>query len=69
MFQVVKPYETCTHHLYITGIPKGAKSLNPFRLQGCIWSSYYEDELHGFLFQIVRSDTILKLQEEDETIS
>jgi len=69
MFQVVKPYETCTHYLYITGIPKGAKSLNPFRLQGCIWSSYYEDSLHGFLFQIIRSNTILKLQEEYETIS
>jgi len=69
MFQIVKPYETYTHHLYITGIPKGAKSLNPFRLQGCIWSSYYEDNLHGFLFQIVRSNSILKLQEENETIS
>lgn len=69
IFQIVKPYEHCIHHLYITGIPKGAKSLNPFRLQGCIWSSYYEDNLHGFLFQIVRSDTILKLQEENETIS
>jgi len=69
MFQVVKPYETCIHHLYITGIPKGAKSLKPFRLQDCIWSSYYEDNLHGFLFQIVKSDTILKLQEENETIS
>jgi len=69
MFQIVKPYETYTHHLYITGIPKGAKSLNPFRLQGCIWSSYYEDNLHGFLFQIIKSNSILKLQEENETIS
>ena len=69
LFQIMKPYDRSTHHLYITGIPKNAKSLNPFRLEGCIWSSYYEDDLHGFLFQIVKSDTILKLQEEDETIS
>lgn len=63
-FQMVKPYEKCTHHLYITGIPKGAKSINPFKLEGCIWSSYYEDNLHGYLFQIIRSDTLLKLKQQ-----
>lgn len=68
MFQIVKPWIECTHYLYITGIPKSAKSLDPFRLQDCIWSSYYEDDRHGFLFQIIRSNTILKLK-EDETIS
>lgn len=68
-FQMVKPYEKCTHHLYITGIPKGVKSIESFRLNECIWSSYYEDKLHGYLFQIVRSNTILKLKQEDETIS
>ena len=69
IFQVVKPWIECTHYLYITGIPKSAKSLNPFRLHGCIWSSYYEDDKHGFLFQIVKSNTVLKLQKENETIS
>lgn len=68
IFQIVKPWIECTHYLYITGIPKSAKSLNPFRLQDCIWSSYYEDDRHGYLFQIIRSNTLLKLK-EDETIS
>lgn len=67
-FQVLKPWNRILHHLYITGIPKNAQSLEPFRLEGCIWSSYYEDDLHGFLFQIVRSNTILKLK-ENETVS
>ena len=68
IFQIVEPWIECTHYLYITGIPKSAKSLEPFRLQDCIWSSYYEDNRHGFLFQIIRSNTILKLK-ENETIS
>lgn len=61
-FQVLKPWNKILHHLYITGIPKNAQSLEPFRLEGCIWSSYYEDDLHGFLFQIVKNDKTLKLK-------
>lgn len=61
-FQIVKPYKKCTHCLCITGIPKGALSLNPYRLQDCLWSSYYEDDLHGFLFQIVKNE-VIKLKE------
>lgn len=53
------------HYLFITGIPKGAKSIEPFKLDGCIWSSYYEDLLHGFLFQIINSNTTLKLQQDE----
>ena len=64
IFQITKPYIKGTHSLYITGIPKNTPSLKPFRLEGCLWSSYYEDNLHGFLFQIVRSDNILKLEQE-----
>lgn len=62
-FQITeKPIHT--HKLCITGIPKKATSLNPYRLEGCIWSSYYEDDLHGFLFQIVEKSNILKLKEQ-----
>lgn len=61
-FQVLKPWNKILHHLYVTGIPKNAQSLEPFRLDGCIWSSYYEDDLHGFLFQIVKNDKTLKLK-------
>lgn len=69
LFQCLKPWNKILHHMYITGIPKNVPSLNPFRLKDCIWSSYYEDKFHGFLFQIVKSNTILKLKSEDETIS
>lgn len=62
-FQCLKPWKKILHHLYITGIPKGVKSLEPYRLEGCIWSSYYEDDLHGYLFQILPSNLTLKLKQ------
>lgn len=46
--------------LYITGVPKNTPSLNNFRLQGKKWSSYYEDEHGGYLFQILSYDQPLK---------
>lgn len=49
------------HILYITGIPLKSKSLDPYRLQGCIWSSYYQDSYRGYLFQITRIDQDVKL--------
>jgi len=42
------------HQLYITGIPKGA-ILDNFRIQRVYWSSYYEDDIRGYLFQITDS--------------
>lgn len=46
--------------LYITGIPKDIPSLDPFRLQNKKWSSYYEDEHGGYLFQILSYNEPLK---------
>ena len=51
------------HNLYVTGIPKDAKSLDPYRLKDVIWSSYYEDDYRGYLFQVVSSSTWLSLNE------
>lgn len=48
------------HKLYVTGIPKGA-ILDNFRLQGSVWSSYYEDDIRGYLFQIIPIDVEPKL--------
>lgn len=39
------------HKIWVTGIPKGA-ILDDFRIQETIWSSYYEDNIRGYLFQI-----------------
>ena len=39
------------HRLYVTGIPKGA-ILDNFRIRRVYWSSYYEDNIRGYLFQI-----------------
>lgn len=59
-----KSFEITPHHpdhkLYVTGIPKGA-ILDNFRLQGSIWSSYYEDDIRGYLFQIIPIDIEPKL--------
>ena len=46
--------------LYITGIPKNIPSLDPFRLQNKKWSSYYEDDHGGYLFQILSYNEPLK---------
>lgn len=47
------------HALYITGVPAGHLDLDDFKLRDCIWSSYYEDEKGGYLFQILPADTLL----------
>ena len=39
------------HCLFITGVPKGA-ILDNFRVRRTYWSSYYEDDIRGYLFQI-----------------
>lgn len=52
---------TPEHILYITGVPLKAKSLNPYRLQDCLWSSYYQDNYRGYLFQITRINQDIKL--------
>lgn len=62
-FHILKPWNKIIHHLYITGIPKDAPSLEPYRLENCLWSSYYEDDFHGYLFQILRSNELLKLKQ------
>lgn len=41
------------HKLFITGIPKDALSLKAFKLKHTIWSSYYEDDKRGYLFQVL----------------
>lgn len=46
------------HKIYVTGIPKGA-ILDNFRLKETVWSSYYEDNQRGYLFQIVPYDTVI----------
>lgn len=46
------------HKIFVTGIPKGA-ILDNFRLKETIWSSYYEDNQRGYLFQIVPYDTVI----------
>lgn len=38
--------------LYITGIPKDSSDLEEFKIVDAIWSSYYEDNYRGYLFQI-----------------
>lgn len=40
------------HYLLITGIPKGVKTLDWYRVKDSIWSSYYEDNYRGYLFQV-----------------
>ena len=40
------------HMLLITGIPKGAKTFDWYRVKEAIWSSYYEDNYRGYLFQV-----------------
>lgn len=47
------------HRLYVTGIPKGA-ILDNFRIRRTYWSSYYEDDIRGYLFQIT-DDEISRL--------
>lgn len=58
------------HALYITGVPSGHLDLDDFKLRDNIWSSYYEDEKGGYLFQILPADTLLitvnKHPDEDE---
>lgn len=40
------------HKIYVTGIPKGSV-LDNFRLEDLVWSSYYEDDRRGYLFQVI----------------
>lgn len=44
------------HKLFITGIPKKTYDLDSYRLKGRLWSSYYEDDRRGYLFQILPYD-------------
>ena len=52
------------NNLYITGIPKNTVSLDPYRLKGCLWSSYYEDNYRGYLFQILSINQTVQLIEK-----
>lgn len=58
--------DKCFHdnNLYITGIPKNTVSLDPYRLKGCLWSSYYEDNYRGYLFQILSINQTVQLIEK-----
>lgn len=51
------------HNLFITGIPKNIPSLDPYRLKGCLWSSYYQDDFRGYLFQVLRINQEVQLIE------
>lgn len=53
-------------NLYITGIPKGVLSIDSWKLTDAIWSSYYEDDYRGYLFQIQDSDKRLKFTWEED---
>ena len=44
------------HKLFITGIPKKTYDLDLYRLKGRLWSSYYEDDKRGYLFQVLPYD-------------
>lgn len=52
-----------TKVLYITGIPKEAARLDSYRLNGVLWSSYYEDKYRGYLFQMVDFSTPVEMKE------
>lgn len=40
--------------MVITGIPKNTPmDLESFKFKGCLYSTYYEDEIKGALFQIL----------------
>ena len=52
-----------TKVLYITGIPKEATRLDSYRLNGVLWSSYYEDKYRGYLFQMVDFSTPVEMKE------
>jgi hypothetical protein len=42
-----------TDRLFITGISLGTPDLDKYRFKNAIWSSYYEDDHRGYLFQVV----------------
>lgn len=52
--------------MYITGIPKNARSLDDYRLNNVIWQSYYEDSYRGYLFQILKASEPVSLKENNE---
>lgn len=52
------------HSLYITGVPKICKDLDEYRLKGREWESYYEDDHHGYLFQILPYNQLLITEKE-----
>lgn len=49
------------HLLYITGMPKNisVEEKNKFRFQNHMWLSYWEDNLVGYLFQVVSREQSL----------
>ena len=51
-----------TKILYITGIPKQAPSLDEFKLNNTLWSSYYEDGYRGYLFQLISINSLVELK-------
>lgn len=48
--------------LYITTVPKKAFSINPCLLKSCLEARYYEDQVRGYLFQIITNDQISLIQ-------
>lgn len=42
--------------LFITGINRGCNNLQPFRFKSRIFSSYYEDDVKGCLFQLLKKN-------------
>lgn len=48
--------------LYITTVPKKAFSINPCLLKSCLEARYWEDQVRGYLFQIITNDQISLIQ-------
>lgn len=43
--------------LFITGIPKSVSNIQVYKFKNLLFSSYYEDEVKGCLFQILNKAT------------
>lgn len=40
--------------IFVTGVPRNYPSLDPFRLRGSLFSSYWQDTVKGVLFQVMK---------------
>lgn len=49
---------TPAHRLYISAIPLSVEDVNDYKIvfPTPIWTSYYEDSVRGYLFQIIKNE-------------